>query len=70
MVMTPFGPGIFIVALAVWMTAMNFRRKGLPMIQLYPMLKLVTSNVNISLHLLSPDPQDTSRSMHLMGVDN
>jgi hypothetical protein len=70
MVMTPFDLGIFIVALAVWMTAINFRRKGLPRIQLYPMLKLVTSNVNISLHLLSPDPQDTSRSMRLMGVDN
>jgi hypothetical protein len=34
------------------------------------MLKLVTLNVSISLFLLSPDPQDTSRSMHPMGVDD
>jgi hypothetical protein len=50
------------------MTAMNFRRKCLPKMQLYPMSKLATSNVNISLHLLSPVPQDTSRSMHPMGL--
>jgi hypothetical protein len=42
MVITPFGPGILIVAYVVWMTAINLRRKGLSRMQLYPMLKLVT----------------------------
>jgi hypothetical protein len=51
------------------MTAMNLKRKGLPRIQLYPMLKLATSNVTISLRLFSPVSQDTSRSMCPMGVD-
>jgi hypothetical protein len=51
------------------MTAMNFKRKGLPRMQLYPMSKLATSNVSISRCLFSPIPQDTSRSMHPMGVD-
>jgi hypothetical protein len=52
------------------MTAINLRRKCLPKIQLHPMSKLATLNVNISLHLFSPDPQDTFRSMHPMGVDD
>jgi hypothetical protein len=52
------------------MTAINFRRKCLPRMQLYPMLKLATSNINISLRLLSLVPEDTSRSMHLIGVDD
>jgi hypothetical protein len=52
------------------MTTINFRRKGLPRMQLYPMSKLATSNVSTSLHLLSPDPQDTSRSMRPTGVDD
>jgi hypothetical protein len=34
------------------------------------MSKLVTSKVSISLLLFSPDPQDTFRSMHLIGVDD
>jgi hypothetical protein len=51
------------------MTDMNFRRKGLPKIQLYPMSKLATSNINISRRLFSPVPQDTFRSMRPMGVD-
>jgi hypothetical protein len=34
------------------------------------MSKLATSNVNISLHLLSPIQHDPSRSMRLMGVDD
>jgi hypothetical protein len=33
------------------------------------MSMLVTSNVSVSLRLLSPDPQDSSTSMHPMGVD-
>jgi hypothetical protein len=52
------------------MTAINFRRKGLSRMQLYPMLKLATSNVSIFLCLLSPVPQDTSRWMHPTGVDD
>jgi hypothetical protein len=32
------------------------------------MSKLATSNVSISLHVLSPVPQNTSRLMHLIGV--
>jgi hypothetical protein len=52
------------------MIAMNFRRKGLPRMQLYPMLKLATLNVNVSLRLLSPVPHDTSRSIHPMGIDD
>jgi hypothetical protein len=52
------------------MTTINLRRKGLLRIQLYPMSKLATSNVTISLPLFSPVPQDTSRSMRPMGVDN
>jgi hypothetical protein len=52
------------------MTAINLRRKCLPRIQLYSMLKLATLNANISLHLFSPDPQDTFRSMHPMGVND
>jgi hypothetical protein len=51
----------------VWMTAIKLRRKGLPKIQLYLMLKLATSNVSISLCLFSPVPQDTSRSVRPMG---
>jgi hypothetical protein len=34
MVMTPFEPGIFIVVYAVWMIAMNLRRKCLLRMQL------------------------------------
>jgi hypothetical protein len=49
---------------------MNFKRKGLPRIQLYLMSKLATSNVNISLCLLSPVPQDTSKLISPMGVDD
>jgi hypothetical protein len=41
-----------------------------PRIQLYSMSKLATSNVSISLRLFSPVLQDTSRSMHQMGVDD
>jgi hypothetical protein len=52
------------------MYAMNLRMNGLPRMQLYSMLKLATSNVSISLCMLSPDPQDTSRSMHPMRVDD
>jgi hypothetical protein len=52
------------------MTTIKLRRKGLPKIQLYPMLKLATLNVSISLRLFSSVPQDTSRSMCLMGVDD
>jgi hypothetical protein len=52
------------------MTAINFWRKDLLRIQLYPISKLATSNVSISLHLFFPDPHDTSRSIHLMGVDD
>jgi hypothetical protein len=52
------------------MTAMNFNRKALPRIQLYPMLKLATSNISISLCLFSPISQDTSRLMRPMGVDD
>jgi hypothetical protein len=51
------------------MTTMNLKRKGHPMMQLYPMSKLATSNVSISLRLFSHVPQDTFRSMHHMGVD-
>jgi hypothetical protein len=51
------------------MIAMNFRRNDLPRILLYPMSKLATSNVSISQRLFSPVPQDTSRSMHPMGID-
>jgi hypothetical protein len=51
------------------MTDMNFRRKGLPRIQLYPMSKLATSNINISHRLFSPVPRDISRSMRPMRVD-
>jgi hypothetical protein len=51
------------------MTAINLKRKGLPRLQLYPMLKLATSNVSISLRLFSPVPQDSSRSMCPMRVD-
>jgi hypothetical protein len=69
-VITPLGPGIFIVAYAVWMTAINFRRKGLSRMQLYPMLKVATLNINISLCLFSPIPQHTSRSICSMGVDD
>jgi hypothetical protein len=68
-VIMPLGLSIFIVAQVVWMIVMNFRRKGLPKMQLYPISKLATSNV-ISLHLLSPIPQDTSRSMRPIGVDD
>jgi hypothetical protein len=68
--MTPFGPGILMVADAVWTTVVNLRRKGLPRIQLYAMLKPATSNVSISLRLFFPDPRDTSRSMLLIGVDD
>jgi hypothetical protein len=32
------------------MTTINFRRKGLPWMQLYLMLKLTTSNVSTFLH--------------------
>jgi hypothetical protein len=52
------------------MININFRIKGLPRIQLYPMSKLTTSNVSISLCLLSPVPQNISRSMHPIGVDD
>jgi hypothetical protein len=52
------------------MTTINFRMKCLPRIQLYPMSKLATSNVSISLCLFSPAPQDTSRSIRPMGVDD
>jgi hypothetical protein len=52
------------------MIDINLRRKGLPRIQLYPMSKLATLNVSISLRLFCPIPQDTSRSMCLMGVDD
>jgi hypothetical protein len=52
------------------MIAINFRRKGLPRMQLYLMLKLATSNVSTSRRLLSPILQDTSSSMHSMGVDD
>jgi hypothetical protein len=41
-----------------------------PQDTMYPMSKLAISNVSISLHLFSLDPQDTSRSMHPMGVDD
>jgi hypothetical protein len=58
------------VAWTVWIATVNFRRKGLPKIQLYPMSKLATSNVSISLHLFSPVPQNTSRSMRPMEVDD
>jgi hypothetical protein len=51
------------------MTAMNFRRKCLPRIQLYPMSKLATLNFSISRCLFSPVLHDTSISMHPMGVD-
>jgi hypothetical protein len=34
------------------------------------MSKMATSNVSISLRLLSPVPQDTSRSMRPIGVDD
>jgi hypothetical protein len=37
---------------------------------LYPTSKLATLNVNIPLRLFFPIPQDTSRSMHPMGVDD
>jgi hypothetical protein len=47
---------------------MNFRGKGLLRMQLYPMSKLPTSNVSMSLRLLFPIPQDTSKLMCLMGV--
>jgi hypothetical protein len=47
---------------------MNFRGKGLPRMQLYPMSKLPTLNVSMSLRLLFPIPQDTSKLMCLMGV--
>jgi hypothetical protein len=52
------------------MTTIKFRRKGLPGMQLYPMLKLATSKVSISLRLLSHVPQDTSKSMCPVGVDD
>jgi hypothetical protein len=52
------------------MTDINFRRKGLPMIQFYPISNLATSNVSIPLRLFFPDPQDTSRLMCPMGVDD
>jgi hypothetical protein len=52
------------------MTAMNLRRKGLSRMQLYSMSKLATSNISISLCLLSPVPQDTSKSMRPIGVDD
>jgi hypothetical protein len=51
------------------MTVMNFRRKDLLRMQLYLVLKLATSNVNISFFLFSLEPHDTSRSMRPMGVD-
>jgi hypothetical protein len=52
------------------MIVINFRRKDLPKIQLYLMLKLAILNVSIFLRLFSPAPRDTSRLMHPMGVDN
>jgi hypothetical protein len=66
----PLGPGIFNVAYAVWMTTINFRRKGLPRMQSYPMLKLATSNISTPLRLLSPIPRNNSRSMRPMGADD
>jgi hypothetical protein len=41
-----------------------------PKKQLYPMSKLAILNVSISLRLFSPVPQDTSRLMRPMGVDD
>jgi hypothetical protein len=54
----------------VWTIAINFRRKGLPRMQLYSISKLATLNVSISLRLLSPILQDTSKSMRPMGEDD
>jgi hypothetical protein len=51
------------------MITINFRREGLRRMQLYPKSKLATSNISISLCLLSPILKDISRSMRLMGVD-
>jgi hypothetical protein len=52
------------------MTVMNLRRKGFPRMQLSPMSKLATLNVSVSRRLLSPDPHDTSKSVHSMKVDD
>jgi hypothetical protein len=47
-----------------------FRRKDLPRMQLYLISKLAITNVSTSLRLLSPIPQDTSKSMRSMGVED